>query len=776
MKHHNKIKIYQLLFLLTIITFLQGTQFLILSSVNSGIINSDSEIRFKAAGGSFTREYSPIILNKENAPELWTELDNLHVDNMRVAYHDGSNWILVPFQLDEKGYVRTFTYKQGFQISLKIDTDDPINDADLCNYGRYQAIKRYLGKNIDAGPDYTYQELTKYECELEFWDTINAENWENDLDNAPPPTPIQESFDLPQNWHRVDYDDELYFYAYNGNNVSSDNWWNEEIYPNRFEIEIKDPVDGGQAWMYLYYNDDPTIPVNTNHYFIPSNGPHADVDYVNWNKTTLAATGVNYNYSYDFTNVDISRVSVDNFPIIDEMDKEYISTGFKGGVNYTIDYYIGTLDINYNVNTNEEIWREGTWKGDYYDEIKSYIGYGLTMDLDLAGIEEFPGQDSDLTNAHDYDGYNNNQNHSELDDNRKYFDYIIGEYEYCAADSADHDGELDENIAFARGKLDDSHVNGEAAIDGPCRVIINKYNLRVTGFYVDDIIEWEEFYLVTNMESWFSANMMGDFENTLSMNFSFGESDLEFKYEINIHYAYYLGQQYNSEFINNLDSYIMFGQAPNGNSDLPNLTQCNDEGKNWPLVCYPDGILDNDDYVIGDGPIPDHFNNTPINPNSLENPLSDWVYACNPDIGGILIYIPYQEFKVLFNEGSSGYADLSAYWADNSEITEFSMYGNDADINSATEPFEKIVIFADLHNEDESVTDFNCKKEYARMKMKLCNNLNFSLQEYNANDNFPDNSSSPSMPLIPILIIGGGVVAGIIVLIYSGKVRSKRRR
>lgn len=98
---------------------------------------------------------------------------------------------------------------------------------------------------------------------------------------------------------------------------------------------------------------------------------------------------------------------------------------------------------------------------------------------------------------------------------------------------------LDEDIVFARGKIDDSHVNGEAAIDGPCRVIINKYNIRVPGFYVGDEIKWEEFYLVTNLESWFSANIMGDFENELSMGFSFGESDIDFEYEIYIHYAYY---------------------------------------------------------------------------------------------------------------------------------------------------------------------------------------------------------------------------------------------
>jgi len=51
--------------------------------------------------------------------------------------------------------------------------------------------------------------------------------------------------------------------------------------------------------------------------------------------------------------------------------------------------------------------------------IKTYIGYGLTMDLDLQGFEDFPDQDSDLLNVYDYDRYHNDQEHSDLTDESK---------------------------------------------------------------------------------------------------------------------------------------------------------------------------------------------------------------------------------------------------------------------------------------------------------------------------------------------------------------------
>ncbi|MFX1273834.1 MAG: PKD domain-containing protein [Promethearchaeota archaeon] len=704
----------------------QFTSFLILGSPKIKAIDTPFEFKYKTASGTLTRNYYPITLNNDSAPLIWSMLDNLHVDNMRVAYYDGSEWILVPFQLDEKGYVRTLIYTAGFQADFTL-LGGPVQEADLCNYGRYQAIKRYLGKDIDASPDDDYREQTKYECELGFWDTINVENWIYDPDFAPPSEPIfNETIDLPQNPHCIDYDDELYFYAYNGNQVSRDNWWNEEIYPNRFEIEINDPIDGGQTWMYLYYNKDESIPINEDHYFIPTTGPHAGADYINWDPSNLTASGINYDYSYNLSNIDISSINVNSIPIINEGDKQYISMGFSAALNY-----LGI--INYNINVDDEIWEEGTWDGLYYDEIKSYIGYGITMDLDLPGIEDFPGQDNNYRNAHDYNGYYDDRTHGNIYDTSK--SYIIPPFinfpDIIKADSADHDGNTSEIVPFARGKLDTSNVNGEAAIDGPCRVIINKYNVRVTGFNVDAPVNYEEFYLVTNMESWFSANMMGDFETELSMNFTFGESGIEFEYQIFVHFAYIAGQQYTSEFISDPYSYVMFGQAPAGENGLPTLPRCYEgTGKVWPLKCHPDGIQGTDEYLIGNGPVIDKYDNDPINPSSEDNPLSDWAYAhYNTSIGGVLTYIPYQEFKPLFTGGSDGKADLSTYWAD-SDITEYSIYGNDANINGATKPFEKIVLFADLEGTSDSLTDINCKREYARMKIKLSDNLIITEQEF----------------------------------------------
>ncbi|MFX1259652.1 MAG: hypothetical protein ACFFAN_17495, partial [Promethearchaeota archaeon] len=475
------------------------------SSASSGETTDKDEEEYTfetvllALDPNFTRTNYPVILSNETAEDLWLELDEHHVDNIRIAYYSMDNqWELVSFQLDEKAYFRRFKYEQGSQASL---SGLNVEKVDISNWGHYIAEHRYAGKDIDAQPGDPYKEPTQAECVSGFWATRLAEGWDDVNGDATkdPGSPLLYPYEndtreepggvWDQHEHRIDYDDELVFYAQNGKKVETNNWWNTAEYPKRTEIHIIDPVDGGQTWMYLYYNDEiGTAPPTTN-YFIPP----GDEDLVDWNSANLKVSGENYEIQLDPNNKDLLLSSTVKLPgetpitISTEGDKQWIAINLH--IRQTA--LDGALEI-FNVEQSGDIWREGEWLTTVYNEQTTSIGYGITMDLDLKDLPgydgdwaiHFPGQDTDYSNGHRTTGLGG-QSHDAIPDTYSAVGtLVIASYD----DDADHDGVTsDENAPFLRGIIDHSGASNEAAIDGPCRVILHRTMVQVFGLDMQPI-------------------------------------------------------------------------------------------------------------------------------------------------------------------------------------------------------------------------------------------------------------------------------------------------
>ncbi len=656
---------------------------------------------------TLTRENSPLILNQNSSSSLWNDIKALHVDNMRIAYYSEENeWQLVPFQLDEKAYLRGFNYQMGYQGTLSGSFFSiHVSDVDISNYGQYIAEHRYVGKDIDAQPGDPYKEPTLYECQSGIWATRLAENW---AEGSPyPAAPIQdwrevEGGQRDQIEHCVDWDDELVFYAEKGYKVSNNLWWNAAEYPYRYEIEIIDPVDGGQSWMYIYYNDDDTIPINTDHSYIPSE----EDDLVSWNSGNSVISGQNYEYTFD-NNLDLGSASfIDSetvSSIYTEAEKQWISLYARGYLSYPT----GTIDVS----GNSDIWREGNWDS-YYNEQETSIGYGITMDLDLMNLPSldpnweinFPGQDLDYSNGHRTIGMGG-QSHGNTVDTRKQVFGIVAVYE----DSADHDGNIAESTPFLRGITDHSMASNEAAIDGPCRVIIDKFTEDYIGIELGEEADYEEICKFSHKATKFYSTMMT--EDPIILNTKIDSPEMTI--DAGANYAYIAGQRFTDAFRNNSKASIMMGRAPNGVAGLPDLLQCNSEGLLWPMINYPNRAPYDDALTSDNGPLPGRVDNEPYYTASDEgNPLGDWIYA-STGTGGALTYLPYQEiWELCANGGRYGYGDVSTYWNDNPDFSEYSIYINDADLNGRTGEFIRATIFGDFD-------EWECQREYARIKLNL---------------------------------------------------------
>ena len=122
------------------------------------------------------------------------------------------------------------------------------------------------------------------------------------------PTWVKTAFPYTQINGAVDPDDEICFYTYNGRQSPSWLWWNYSYFPQRYEMQIVDPVDGGRTWMYIYYNN--ATAVNPLKGGINLGAPKfttTDKDgnpidyYCSWDPSTAAITTDYYRTSFNTT-------------------------------------------------------------------------------------------------------------------------------------------------------------------------------------------------------------------------------------------------------------------------------------------------------------------------------------------------------------------------------------------------------------------------------------------------------------------------------------------
>ncbi|MBD3211961.1 MAG: hypothetical protein GF311_05060, partial [Candidatus Lokiarchaeota archaeon] len=721
-KMKNKIRNYLIVF--SIVGFLLSPTFLM--GLNLPMYNEGFTIRQPLTAGTLSRTGYPIILdNNTDGGALWNALHNHHIDNIRLAYYDGSNWVLIPFQLDEMGYFRSFAYETGKHAEGAGGFDGGTQYTDQTNWGHFISDHRYVGNHVD---DYAASatELSRYDCEMEFWAARAAEyytdaTWsDGDAPQATPPIqpdPSVHPYNLEQPggpWeqlpNRIDYDDELCFNSYNGDQVDSSNWWNSTSFPHRYELAISDPVSGGgTGYMYLYYNDDTGNSPPANNYFMP-NG--ISDDQVSWNPATQIVTGENYHYAFDSTNDQayLGAIIVEGINMFTEWNKEWQSLELdiqRAGSTFNI----GGIDSQSNTDTG----RMGTWNSIFYDEIQADTGYGTIMDFDLQNLapnpDIFPGQDADFSNGHrPWDQpLSGGQNHHSSG-NSGWWDQqtSIGFFGVTQVsswdDGMDHDGYYGSNSEhppFVRGLL--TFGNGhECAIDGPVRVVVDQFSLRRVQFLFQNeqgpnYMEYEEGLRFDRRSTFFFANEMREMPYEINLDYSGrGEGDPSLNVYMNCYYMFYAGTRMDG-LIGLPGAQIRLGRAPTGYG----YAQC-DAVYDTVRTLTPDNS-DNDYLSSSNGPVEGHFDVS--SPLVSGNPLSDWRYV-RTDTAGAWSYIPVQEMTQIFSGDTS--SSLQWYWQDSGSITEMSIYGNDGATNSISGTFECLRTYFD----DGSLTDTQCQNEY----------------------------------------------------------------
>ena len=711
---------------------------------------------------NLTRTGYPFIIDNASTGlfDLNGALHGLHRDNIRIAYYSTNNeWVTIPFQIDERAFFRTYQAGLGVQAGggLGFFCGD-VDTIDLSNQIYYEYKHGYVGKHIDGtntdfSTPWQYEEPTEWEANMSVYEIRQYETFNDngalidDLTSQKPNptnfpgsssnTATQEAAGMlkEQLEHRIDWDDELCFYAYNGKKASPYSWWNYNEYPNRYRVQVTDPVDGGQSWMYIYYNTDNTANPPTGsdaNYYIPSEGPHQGEDHVSWDSTNFKISATSYEEQIDPNNGDLSSSLKIKHPGIGEsrslfnsMNKQYISMWFH------IFFDDSNLCNPVDEQSDTEVWREGYWSRDatYYDEQINAIGYGLTCDFDLYrnGLPAtYPGQDSDDTDGHrtnaDVSGVS--EEHS-LDDTSHSIVVTA-----TNADAADHDGDTGETVPYLRGLIDFGLEDNKAAIDGPCRVVLDKLSLQTV--YADlgssGPVGYEELYTVMRTELKYYSNLFQTEPTELDLNLM-GEGGGDFAVELDANYAYMLGREYSSDVRADANSEIWMGQAPDnytlggntlGFDKVPDRSRSNYYGNTWdannPLYLFPDGTggtsYSSEDYYSGGGPLQGTYTDTMATGSSpTTNPVPNWMYL-KTSYGGAWSNMPYNDLAPLFSETQ----DLRMYWRDDASSTEMSFYGLNSDTNGATNEYQLRTVFGNLSYQD-------CLREYARQEYQLNDQL-----------------------------------------------------
>lgn len=711
---------------------------------------------------NITRSEEPVILDNSSTGGMFDAnglLNGLHVNNIRILYYSLENqWIEVPFQIDERAYFRS--YETGLGLQVQLASTSSLQDLDLSNMIYYDYRHTYVGGHIDTPLGGTYEEPGE-------WATMNqvfqARSSENYRDNGAVMADLTQPMENPsvtypggatelgetvgglreQLKHRIDWDDELCFYVYNGQKASPYSWWNHGNFQQRLALTVNDRVDGGQSWMYLYYNNtvpNPANPPDIN-YYIPTSGPHAGEDHVSWDKVNKKITADTYEMQLDGDNTDLQESTRIKWPglvpndLYDTSDKQYLSLNFR--IYARIQESI--VDITVDETGDTEVWREGDWQPDgIYNEQINSIGYGLSVDFDLPGMPGWvPGQDTNYDNAHrtnnDISGVSEEHVYQ---DNNKYFCVIfsIGA-QVTNDDAADHDTDINTEpggaIPYLRGRPNWGTEDNESAIDGPIRTILQKTSLQ--GVFADlgaGPIGYEELWTFSYTDMKFYGNMYQTDPSELNM----GEFDtVEFRIYLDVYYAFMLGREF-STFVKGDGADIWLGLPPDGTyseiQDPDGLygpstayipsPKLNRFGQQWsssnPLYVTPNQGTGDDDLTGCNGPDEGTFGDvmSPVTRNS--NPLPNWMYI-QTSSGGVWQNIPYDEVHQLFNESN----DLRTYWRDDSSKSELALYGADSTTNGATKEYSIRTVFGNL-------SYWDCLREYGRQKYQLNDNLGI-LQE-----------------------------------------------
>jgi hypothetical protein len=159
----------------------------------------------------------------------------------------------------------------------------------------------------------------------------------------------------------VDKDDEICFYVYPGRQAPGYLWWNYSYFPQRFEMKIVDPVDGGWTYMYIYYNNltayNPLlggINLGAPTFTTKDDDGNTITDYVNWDPDSQTITSDFYRTSVNRTNPSL----MSNLQLFGNTDGQTILTSFNKMYLYG---YVLISQSGQEWSTTWGFGRDGVW-------------------------------------------------------------------------------------------------------------------------------------------------------------------------------------------------------------------------------------------------------------------------------------------------------------------------------------------------------------------------------------------------------------------------------
>ncbi|NVM31497.1 MAG: hypothetical protein HWN65_21845, partial [Candidatus Helarchaeota archaeon] len=252
--------------------------------------------------GNLTRMWEPVIITAADIPAL----TGRSWGNIRVVYYDPTiaEWVSVPFQIDE------WHTELGWQDGQYSSLSPPIPS----------------GVNKFVGPDDVLFELG-----------------------------------MDSNFGG---EDELVFYAHPGARVTPSMWWEGDAagpYPNRIEVSLRDPIDNGFAWAYIYYEPG-VLPIDHGDPRInPAFGKWVDYPPLGWDQSRWQAYGEYYNVSKNIINpdleIDIRRRTGDSVNFVDETPKCWTNVTYTDLILFN----------NYSFSMAEGTWGAGIGATPYSD-------------------------------------------------------------------------------------------------------------------------------------------------------------------------------------------------------------------------------------------------------------------------------------------------------------------------------------------------------------------------------------------------------------------------
>ncbi len=183
---------------------------------------------------SLKRQVDPVVISGESSRPLWGK----EIPKIRLQVRRAGAWAAVPFQIDKV---------------------DPDGNYFIATNTVPQDVRDETGIDDTPEPKKRTKRIKAFESDREdFEEAVAAGQMSaKELDDKKRAAYFEENLDI------LDYNDEVVFMARDaGDQASRESW----LSPDGIELEVKDPLNGGKAWAYLFYFTSNPPPLSSDDY------------------------------------------------------------------------------------------------------------------------------------------------------------------------------------------------------------------------------------------------------------------------------------------------------------------------------------------------------------------------------------------------------------------------------------------------------------------------------------------------------------------------------